>query len=163
MVNTLYILFLQSVFRPAIRSRHDIFIFYALSSLLRAWSMCPCSRSVVFHFHHLLVNSFPQHVYDRHLTSRLPAFLIPKLDTAASTGLSSGFVFGTRLKPMASGAIVMPRRLVPSPTFPALTPEELAAAQAQWDRNKGLAKLLLTQKSSRTGWPRNWQSAVEYE
>ena len=35
-----------------------------------------------------------------------------------------------------------------SSTFPALTSEELAAAQVQWDRNKRLAKLLLTQKSS---------------
>ena len=33
-VNILHILFLHSVFRPAIRSRHDIFIFYVVYSLI---------------------------------------------------------------------------------------------------------------------------------
>ena len=63
-VNTLHILFLHSIFCRTVHSRHNVFIFYVLSSLLRAWSMCPYSRSVVFHFRHLLVNSFPQHVHE---------------------------------------------------------------------------------------------------
>jgi len=46
------------------------------------------------------------------LSNSLPS-LIPKLDTAASTVLSPGFVFGTQLKPVASGTILMARRLVP--------------------------------------------------
>ena len=60
-VNTLHILSLHSVFYPAVRSRHDVFIFYVVYSLLQACEHVPvleqCSRSAAFHFCHLLVSA----------------------------------------------------------------------------------------------------------